>query len=92
MTTYIALLRAMNLAGKTQVAMSDLRDLLVSLGFGDVRSLRQSGDLIRYNAQPTTKLEQLLERETEKRLALRTAFFVRHAKEWQAAFNANPFP
>jgi uncharacterized protein (DUF1697 family) len=92
MTTYIALLRAVNLGGKTQVAMSGLRDLLVTLGFEDARSLLQSGNLIfRSGTRSSAAIERLLENETEKRLQLRTAFLVRTAKEWEAVVADNPF-
>ena len=46
MTTHLALLRAINLAGHKPVAMADLRDLLNGLGFTDPRSLLQSGNLV----------------------------------------------
>src|SRR5262245_8421476 len=44
--THIAFLRAINVGGHKPVAMADLRDLLSELGFGDPRSLLQSGNLI----------------------------------------------
>src|SRR6266571_4588745 len=93
MTLYIALLRAVNLAGYKQVAMADLRDLLTKLGFADVRSLLQSGNLaFRGKARATAPLERLLEGETKKRLALETDFFVRTAEEWKEIIADNPFP
>lgn len=93
MTLYIALLRAVNLAGYKQVAMADLRDLLAKLGFADVRSLLQSGNLaFRGKARATAPLERLLEEETKKRLALETDFFVRTAEEWKEVIARNPFP
>ncbi|MEX0800581.1 MAG: DUF1697 domain-containing protein [Dehalococcoidia bacterium] len=93
MTTHIALLRGINVGGNKTVAMADLRDLLAELGFDDVRSLLQSGNLVfRADDRPNAGLERLLEAETEKRLALRTAFFARTAEEWRAIVAANPFP
>ncbi len=43
---YIALLRAINLAGRAQVSMSDLRELFTTLGFADVRTMLQSGNVV----------------------------------------------
>ena len=37
MMTYVALLRGINVGGKKQVAMADLRDLIDQIGFGDAR-------------------------------------------------------
>jgi uncharacterized protein (DUF1697 family) len=92
MTIQIALLRAVNVGGRGAVAMSDLRDFTAALGFKETRSLLQSGNLVfdaRRQAGPA--LERLLEREADKRLALRTDFFVRSAKELEAIVGENPF-
>jgi uncharacterized protein (DUF1697 family) len=92
MTTYLALLRAVNLAGHRQVAMADLRELLTKLGFADVRSVLQSGNLVfRSKARSGAPLERLLETEVEKRLAVQTDFFVRTGEEWEQAIAHNPF-
>ncbi|MEX1253431.1 MAG: DUF1697 domain-containing protein [Dehalococcoidia bacterium] len=93
MTTYIALLRGINVGGHRKVAMSDLRDFVVALGFEDVRTLLNTGNLsFRGKAQSDAALERSLEDEAENRLDLRTAFFVRTAKEWEAVIARNPFP
>ena len=90
---HIALLRAINLAGVNKVGMADLRDLLVSLGFPDARTLLNSGNIVFSGGTKTTAvLEQMLERAAAKQLGVQTDFFVRTAKEWQAVIDANPFP
>ena len=92
MTTHIALLRAINVGGRNMVGMPALRALLEQLGFGDVRSLLQTGNLVfRGGSKTGTNLERLLESEAEERLALSSAFFVRTAKEWDAVIARNPF-
>ena len=93
MTTYVALLRGVNVGGKKKVAMADLRGLLTDLGFQDGQSLLQSGNLVfRADGRSGDEVERLLETETERRLDLSTAFFVRTAEEWRAIVAANPFP
>ena len=73
--------------------MSDLRDLLKQLGFADVQSLLQSGNLVfRSSSRTSSSLERLLETQSEKLLALKTDFLVRSAKEWKSAIARNPFP
>ncbi len=75
------------------VAMSDLRELLTQLGFADVRSLLQSGNLVfRGDNQAPSALEPLLTSEVEKRLGIEVDFFVRTAEEWQGVIAQNPFP
>jgi len=92
MTIQIALLRAVNVAGHAAVAMSDLRELLTTLGFKEVRSLLQSGNLVfRSDKQSGAALERLLETEAGKRLDLHTDFFVRTAKDWDTIVAKNPF-
>jgi uncharacterized protein (DUF1697 family) len=93
MPIHIALLRAVNLGSHNKVGMADLRALAEGLGFGQPRTLLQSGNLVFKNARPTgAALESLLEREAARRLRLETAFFVRTAAEWQGIVERNPFP
>jgi uncharacterized protein (DUF1697 family) len=90
--TYVALLRAINLAGRGAVAMSDLRDLFTLVGFTGVRTLLQSGNVVfRGPRQSGAALERRLEAEAVKRLGVETEFFVRTAAEWQALIAHNPF-
>ena len=93
MTTWIALVRAVNLAGRNAVAMSDLRTLCESCGLADVRTLLQSGNVVfrtaRREASPA--LEQRLEKDMAARLGLETHFMVRSAEEWDAIVAKNPF-
>lgn len=92
MTTYIGLLRAINLGAHNKIAMADLKALLVDLGFTDPRTLILSGNIVfGAPAQSTAKLEKQLEAATTKHLGVTTDYFVRSAAEWQAAIDANPF-
>jgi len=91
-TTYIALFRGINMGGHKKVAMSDLRDLAVDLGFDDVQTLLQSGNLVfKCPARAARSLEALLERETAKRLGIGTTVFVRTAADWKKIVAGNPF-
>ena len=91
--THIALLRAINVGGTKKIAMAELRDFMAALGFQDVRSLLQTGNLVfRSEARTNADLERVLETEAKKRLDLDTDFFVRDRKEWDAVIARNPFP
>src|SRR4051812_5769091 len=93
MTGYIALLRAVNVAGHNKIGMADLRELLTELGFADARSLLQSGNLLFQSALGTSaEVERVLERGARKRLGLETDFFARTAKDWKKLVADNPFP
>jgi uncharacterized protein (DUF1697 family) len=91
MTSYIALLRGVNVGGNKMVAMAELRDMLTSLGFLDAKTLLQSGNAVfRGKTQAPAKLEKFLEAETAKRLKLTCDFHVRSAEDLRAAIDANP--
>jgi uncharacterized protein (DUF1697 family) len=91
-TTQIALLRGVNVVGRRMVAMSGLRECLGAIGFADVRTLLQSGNLVFRCDGPTGEdLEQLLEAEFLKRLNLQTHVIVRSARQWERIVAGNPF-
>lgn len=93
MSTFVALLRAVNLGSHQQIAMSALRDFAKDLGLVDIRTHRQSGNLVFGAERQTAKsLENLLEGNAKRALRLATDFFVRSAKEWKVLVEKNPFP
>ncbi len=93
MTVHIGLLRGVNVGGRTQVAMADLRAMMAELGLGEARTLLQSGNVVfRSSRRKGAALERALEVGASDRLGLRTDFFVRTATQWDAIVAANPFP
>jgi uncharacterized protein (DUF1697 family) len=72
--------------------MTDLRNFLTQLGFGEVRSLLQSGNLV-FDSRTRTgaELERFLEAEALKKFAMEIDFFVRTPDEWKAIIRQNPF-
>jgi uncharacterized protein (DUF1697 family) len=92
-TTYVGLLRAVNVAGHNSVAMADLRDLFERLGLRDARTLLQSGNVVFGGPETgSTGLERLLEAGAAEHLGLEIDFFIRSAREWRSAVERNPFP
>jgi len=91
MATHIALLRAVNVGGR-KLLMAELKGLFEFLGFTQVCTILQSGNIV-FDGKKTTgpALETLLEAETEKRLKLRTDYLVRTPEEWSAVIDKNPF-
>ena len=89
---HIALLRAVNVAGKNLVAMAALRSLFEELGFSRVSTLLQSGNVVFDGGKRGgDALESKLEKATAERLGVRVDFMVRTAAEWSAVVAANPF-
>ncbi|MGA8664278.1 MAG: DUF1697 domain-containing protein [Thermoplasmata archaeon] len=90
---YIALLRAINVGGRNRVPMSALAQLARDLGFQDVVTWLQSGNLVfRSPAVSRGQLETTLETELNRRLAVSTSFVLRTAAEWRDVIEENPFP
>jgi len=90
--TYVALLRAVNVGGRSLV-MADLRATFAKLGFADAKTLLQSGNVVfAGEKRSTAELERLLEAGTEKHHKMQVDFMVRSAKEWRDIVAANPFP
>jgi uncharacterized protein (DUF1697 family) len=89
---YVALLRAINVAGHQPIAMADLRNVLTGLGLRDPQSLLQSGNLV-FDAgkQAGAALERLIEHALAKRLGLQADVMVRSAAEWASIVARNPF-
>ncbi len=93
MTMRIALLRGVNVGGAKKVSMAELKAFIEALGFTEVKTLLQSGNVVfRAGSEAEADLEALLEAEGEKRLGLKTAWLVRDARQWRALIDANPFP
>lgn len=90
---HVALLRAINVGGRNAVSMLVLKQLFAGFGFPDVRTVAQSGNVVfTGDGRATAVLEDLLEKETERRLEFRPDYFLRTAREWRAIVAGNPFP
>jgi uncharacterized protein (DUF1697 family) len=93
MTTYVALLRAVNLGSHNKVGMADVRALFTALGMDAVQTLLQSGNVVfRGDPRGSAELERLLEGAAATRLGLATDILVRSSREWKAIVLGNPFP
>jgi uncharacterized protein (DUF1697 family) len=91
-TRYVALLRAVNLAGKNAVAMAELRAWVEDLGFQNPRTLLQSGNVVfEGREQATDRIEARLEAGARQRLGVETSFFVRTGDQIAELVARNPF-
>lgn len=88
---HIALIRGINVGGKTMVAMADLRVAGEKLGFEKARTLLNSGNLLVESSASPAAVESRLEQGMQKHFGRELEFFVRSPKEWEAIIKANPF-
>ena len=99
--TFIALLRGINVGGHNKVPMAELRTLCEGLGWEEVQSYVQSGNLVfeapgepaslKKGLEPAS-LEAELERAIQGRFGLSISVIVRAAADWPAYVAGNPFP
>lgn len=92
MRTHVALLRGINVGGNQLVKMADLKAFLESLGYEDVKTLLQSGNVAFSASGGSDAVEAELIREAPAKLGVKCDWFVRSAAEWGALVEANPFP
>jgi uncharacterized protein (DUF1697 family) len=90
--TFIALLRAINVSGRNMIPMAKLRALCADLGWGDVQSYVQSGNLLFRAGAAPAKLEAELEGAIERQFRLSIPVIVRPAADWPAYVRGNPYP
>jgi uncharacterized protein (DUF1697 family) len=88
-----AFLRGINVGGNKKVAMSVLKAFFEDLGFTDVKTLLQSGNVVfSGKSKNDAQLETLLEKEAQKRLKLECDFFIRTPEDLERVIANNPFP
>ena len=91
-STFIGLLRGINVGGRHKIAMPELRSACADLGWQGVQSYIQSGNLVfRTDAAPSS-LEAELEQAIEHRFGLSIRVVVRPAERWTVYVRGNPYP
>jgi uncharacterized protein (DUF1697 family) len=91
MARLIALLRAVNVGGR-KLPMAELRDLCAELGWAEVETYIQSGNVVFSAKGWTDAAEAALEKAIEERFALDVPVMVRTSSQWADLAEANPFP
>jgi uncharacterized protein (DUF1697 family) len=90
-THYVALLRGINVGKAKPVAMAELRALVESLGFRDVRTLLRSGNVLFVGSRDDPRgIARSIETAIESRFDMGVGVVIRTAEELAAAVNANP--
>jgi uncharacterized protein (DUF1697 family) len=90
-TTFVAFLRGINVGRAKPVAMSDLREVVESLGHESVRTVLRSGNVVFAGPRREPRaLAAALEAAIEKRLGLKSGVVLRTAEELRKVVDANP--
>ena len=91
MTGYVALLRGVNLVGKSSLKMADLTAIADDLGLTGARTYVASGNLIFASDEPEEKLRTLLEKNLQKHMGKPVRVMLRTADEMEEVVKSNPF-
>ena len=91
-TTYLALLRGINLGPKNKISMGDLAEVFAETGCQGVRTYIQSGNVI-FEASPevSVRLPELVTKEIEKRFGYKVPVMLRTTREMRQVIRENPF-
>lgn len=92
MTTYVALLYSVVIDAKRRVVMSDLRAITEALGYGSVRTLVSSGNIV-FDAKDTSvpAIEKALEKAFSDFHGKHVDIIVKTADDWKRLVASNPF-
>jgi len=90
MTRLLALLRAVNVGGR-KLPMARLRDLCAALGWTDIATYIQSGNVVFTGKGKAEAIEAELEQAIELEFGLDVPVVVRSAAQWSKLADSNPF-
>lgn len=92
MPVVVSMLRGVNLGPHNRVKMDALRALYESLGFKDVRTYVQSGNVVfRADSRDLARLARQIEDAIERKFGFRTDAILRTAAELRKTIERNPF-
>jgi uncharacterized protein (DUF1697 family) len=91
-TGYVALLRGVNLVGKSTLKMADLKAIANELGLDRARTYIASGNLLFVSNRSEEKLRLMLEKRLQSHMAKDVRVMLRTAQEMDSVVRGNPFP
>lgn len=92
MNTYVSMLRGINVSGQKKIKMDELRVLYDSLGYAEVQSYIQSGNVVFQSAEnDTAALEQQIHDAIQDRYGFDVPVQIRTTEQLQTVVDENPF-
>jgi uncharacterized protein (DUF1697 family) len=92
MPTYLALLRGINVSGKKIIKMEELRNLMETVGYTNVKTYIQSGNVIfGSTTRSKEKVAASVEALIEGHYGFDVTVFILDAKDVEKAVDNNPF-
>ncbi|NJN84167.1 MAG: DUF1697 domain-containing protein [Caldilineaceae bacterium] len=92
MPTYVSLLRGINISGQKSMRMAELRELYKSLGFANIQSYLQSGNvLFQSDQEDGAELGRDIEAAIAERFGFEVSVLIRTPAEFEQVVENNPF-
>jgi len=92
MKTYVAILRGINVSGRNKIKMDALKSSFSSLGFEQVQTYIQSGNVVfQYQETSSGNLEELINKQILKDFGFEVPVLVLNEKELANIVKNNPF-
>jgi len=91
MKIFIVLLRGINVGGHRKMPMAELREILSTLGYINIQTYIQTGNVILSSDKPTEKIKSAIEKEIVKHFGFEVSVLVKSQNELQKIFKECPF-
>ncbi|MEM5563829.1 DUF1697 domain-containing protein [Psychroserpens sp. AS72] len=91
MIKFIILIRGINVGGHKKVQMSELRELLAKVGFQDVKTYIQSGNIILNASEENSKVESKVKQTIQSHFGFDVPVIAKTRAELKRIFDACPF-
>jgi uncharacterized protein (DUF1697 family) len=91
MTTYVAMLRGINVSGRNALSMEDLRAVVAAAGGRDVRTYIQSGNAVFSHRGAAPSVVEQLRQGLRRAVGTEIPVLLRTARELDDVIGANPF-
>ena len=89
--TFVGLIRGINVGTAKRVSMGDLRDLIGRLGYGDCRTLLNSGNMV-FSGRAGAGISERIERAIADELGVAARVVVLTGAEFEAVVAGNDLP
>ncbi|MFC5270843.1 DUF1697 domain-containing protein [Adhaeribacter terreus] len=90
MQTYIALLRGINVSGHKKIKMPELKAMFEELGFTNVRTYIQSGNVV-FESETSEDLESKISAKIQEQFGFEVSVICRTSAEMKQVIARNPF-
>jgi uncharacterized protein (DUF1697 family) len=91
MSTYVGMLRSINVGGRNRMAMRDLERLVTSLGFGRVATYLQSGNLVFTGTGSPAATARTIEQGITTEFGLDVPVIVRSKAQFTRVLGGSPY-